>query len=108
AVTPSLLEWNDRLLPRLAQAAYQERHLPEGTLDPLRLAVLADALEDAGYAEGELVDHLREPGPHVRGCHAVDSLLASLTWPQGQARGHFRLVLQRGARGYFATVRLEI
>jgi len=31
----------------LADAAYHER-LPDGTLDPLRLAVLADALEEAG------------------------------------------------------------
>jgi hypothetical protein len=107
-VAPSLLEWHDRLLPRLARAVYEDRHLPEGTLDSLRLAVLADALEDAGYADGELVEHLRGPGPHVRGCHAVDSLLASLTWPRGRAHSHFRLVLQRGARGYFAAVRLEV
>src|SRR5205085_953808 len=32
----------------LARATYQERALPSGALDPARLAVLADALEDAG------------------------------------------------------------
>jgi hypothetical protein len=58
----------------LARAAYDERHLPSGDLDPLRLAVLADALEEAG-APGELVAHLRGPGPHVRGCFAVDLCL---------------------------------
>jgi hypothetical protein len=58
----------------LAQAAYDERHLPSGELDPHRLAVLADALEEAG-ASGELVAHLRSPGSHVRGCWPVDLVL---------------------------------
>jgi hypothetical protein len=57
----------------LAEAAYQERLLPSGQLDPARLAVLADALEEAG-AGGELLTHLRSAGPHVRGCWAVDLL----------------------------------
>lgn len=58
----------------LARAAYDERQLPSGELDLLRLAVLADALEEIG-APDELVAHLRSPGPHVRGCHAVDLIL---------------------------------
>jgi hypothetical protein len=58
----------------LARAAYDERHLPSGELDPHRLAVLADALEEVGAA-GELVAHLRGPGPHVRGCWAIDAIL---------------------------------
>jgi hypothetical protein len=58
----------------LARAAYDERHLPGGELDPERLAVLADALEEAG-APAELVAHLRSAGPHVRGCHAIDLIL---------------------------------
>jgi hypothetical protein len=59
----------------LARAAYDERQLPGGDLDTHRLAVLADALEEAG-AGGELVAHLRGPGPHVRGCHVVDLCLS--------------------------------
>jgi hypothetical protein len=59
----------------LAQAAYDERELPSGQLDPARLAVLADALEDAGATDADLLAHLRSPGPHVRGCYAVDLLL---------------------------------
>jgi len=39
-----------------------------------RLPILADALEDAGCADAELVRHLRGPEPHVRGCWAVDVL----------------------------------
>jgi len=59
----------------LAQAAYDERILPAGTLDPARLAVLADALEDAGCSDADLLSHLRGSGPHVRGCWVVDLLL---------------------------------
>jgi hypothetical protein len=42
-ISPAVLVWNDSTVVRLAQAAYEERHLPEGTLDNGRLAVLADA-----------------------------------------------------------------
>jgi hypothetical protein len=59
----------------LAQAAYDERHLPAGTLDADRLAVLADALEEAGCSDRAMLAHLRGPGPHVRGCWVVDLLL---------------------------------
>ena len=59
----------------LAQAAYDHRTLPAGTLDPERLAVLADALEEAGCTDAEILAHLRGPGDHVRGCWAVDTLL---------------------------------
>ncbi len=58
----------------LAQAAYLER-LPSGELDPARLAVLADALEEAGCTQAAILNHLRGPGPHARGCWAVDLLL---------------------------------
>ena len=39
------------------------------------LPVLADALEEAGCTDADLLGHLRGPGPHVRGCWAVDLLL---------------------------------
>jgi hypothetical protein len=58
----------------LATAAYEQRPLPGGGLDPARLCVLADALEEVGAAE-EVVTHLRGPGPHVRGCWALDLCL---------------------------------
>ncbi len=67
--------WRTPTAVALAQAAYDERSLPAGTLDPERLAVLADALEDAGCDNADIVDHLRGPGPHVRGCFVVDLLL---------------------------------
>jgi hypothetical protein len=74
AIDPTCLTWNDGLVQRLAQAAYDERSLPEGTLDPARLAVLADALEEAGCTDVVLLEHLRGPGPHVRGCWVIDLL----------------------------------
>ena len=75
APSPALPAWNDSLVPRMANAIYEERALPEGQLDPARLAILGDALEDAGCpADHELLQHLRAPGPHVRGCWVVDLL----------------------------------
>ncbi len=67
--------WRTAEAASLAQAAYEERLLPGGHLDSLSLAVLGDALEEAGCAEQTLLDHLRSPVPHVRGCWAVDSTL---------------------------------
>ena len=67
--------WQTPQVVALAQAAYDQRGLPAGTLDTTRLAVLADALEDAGCADADLLGHLRGPGPHVRGCFEIDALL---------------------------------
>ena len=39
------------------------------------MPILADALEDAGCTNADLLDHCRGPGPHVRGCWAVDLLV---------------------------------
>jgi hypothetical protein len=52
----------------LAQAIYDDR-----TFD--HLPILADALEDSGCDNQEMLTHLRGPGPHVRGCWVVDLLL---------------------------------
>lgn len=69
----------------LARAAYEGR-ADDGALDPVRLAVLADCLEEAGCDE-PILWHLRGEyeaapegwypygGPHVRGCWAVDLVL---------------------------------
>ena len=59
----------------LAEAADNERILPAGELEPARLAVLADALEEAGCSDEAILSHLRSAGPHVRGCWAVDLIL---------------------------------
>jgi hypothetical protein len=67
--------WQNPVVLALAQAAYDNRTLPAGTLEPNRLAVLADALEESGCADADILGHLRGPGPHVRGCFALDAIL---------------------------------
>jgi hypothetical protein len=52
----------------LAQAIYTDRALDQ-------MPILADALEKAGCANPEILGHCRGPGPHVRGCWALDLLL---------------------------------
>jgi hypothetical protein len=67
--------WLTPTVLALAHAAYDHRILPTGFIDPVRLGVLADALEEVG-ADSELLGHLRSPGPHVRGCWALDAILS--------------------------------
>jgi hypothetical protein len=65
----------------LARAAYEERVAPDPrrmgwlVLDPVHLQVLADALEEAGADDPEILGHLRGPVEHVRGFWCVDLLL---------------------------------
>jgi hypothetical protein len=67
--------WQTPAVVALAEAAYGNRIMPSGTLDPDRLAVLADALEETGCDNAFLLEPLRGPGSHVRGCAALDSIL---------------------------------
>jgi hypothetical protein len=70
-VEPSVLGWNDGCLVRLAAGMYRERDFSGE-----RMAVLADALHDAGVANEDIFQHCREGGVHVRGCWLVDLLLS--------------------------------
>lgn len=74
-IDSGLLAWRDATIPKLAQAAYDERELPAGCLQVDRLRVLADALEEAGCTSEVILSHLRGPGPHVRACWVLDLLL---------------------------------
>jgi hypothetical protein len=67
--------WLTPTVTNLATVAYQERNLHSRELDNIHLAVLADALEDAGCDNQDLLGHLRSSGPHVCGCFALDLLL---------------------------------
>jgi hypothetical protein len=67
--------WLTPTVLALTQAAYEKRCLPVGTLDNSLLAILADALEDAGCDNADIMNHCRQPGEHVRGCWVVDLLL---------------------------------
>jgi hypothetical protein len=74
-VVPAWAAWNGRVVERMAQEIYEERVLPLGTLDRTRLLVLTDALEEAGCVDESILEHLRAPIEHVRGCFVVDSIL---------------------------------
>ena len=67
--------WRTPTVLDLAHAAYSDR-LADGSLDNHRLAVLSDALEEAGCPPGHaLLEHLRSAGPHWRGAWSLDLLL---------------------------------
>jgi hypothetical protein len=40
-----------------------------------RMTMLAQALEEAGCHDPDILAHCRQPGPHVRGCWLLDLLL---------------------------------
>jgi len=61
--------WLTANVTALAQAIYDERAFD-------RMPILADALEDAGCTDAEILAHCRGAGPHVRGCWVVDLLLS--------------------------------
>lgn len=68
-IEPVWLSWSDHAVLGLARWIDEERHLEE-------LPYLADALTDAGCTEETLLRHLRDPGPHARGCWGLDLVLA--------------------------------
>jgi hypothetical protein len=59
----------------LAEAALERRDPSTGHLDPVRMALLGDALEDAGCSDRAVLEHCRAGGPHVYGCWVVDRIL---------------------------------
>ena len=65
AVDPSWLTTN---VLTLAAQMYTAR-------DFSAMPILADALQDAGCGNSDVLSHCRGPGPHVRGCWVVDLLL---------------------------------
>lgn len=60
--------WRSETVLALAAGIYAE-----GAFD--RLPILADALEEAGCDNTDILAHCRGPGPHVRGCWVVDLIL---------------------------------
>jgi len=65
---PAWLAWNGGTVVRVAEAVYRQREWD-------RLPILADALEEAGCDDADLLDHCRSAGEHARGCWALDVLL---------------------------------
>jgi hypothetical protein len=66
ALDPS---WLTSTATALARLMYDSR-------DFSAMPILADALQDAGCDNADILDHCRGPGPHVRGCWVVDKLLS--------------------------------
>jgi hypothetical protein len=64
-VNPS---WRTPTVASLAEAIYTEKAFD-------RMPILADALEDVGCDDADILKHCRRPGEHVRGCCVVDLLL---------------------------------
>ena len=60
--------WRTPAAVALARTAYEERRFQE-------LPLLADALEEAGCTDEAILEHCCNPGPHIRGCWAVDLVL---------------------------------
>jgi cell wall assembly regulator SMI1 len=70
AIDPTWLAWNDGTVLRLAQSIAEERAFD-------RLPILADALEDAGSTDTELLEHLRDTEiVHGKECWAINAILA--------------------------------
>lgn len=60
--------WRTTAVVALANGVYESR-------DFTVMSVLADALEDAGCTNNDILSHCRSDGPHVRGCFVVDAVL---------------------------------
>jgi hypothetical protein len=60
--------WLTPTVVGIATSLYEDRAFD-------RLPILADALEEAGCTNADLLLHCRQPGEHVRGCWAVDLVL---------------------------------
>ena len=60
--------WLTSTVVALAQGIYEERAFD-------RMPILADALQDAGCDNDDVLSHCRGNGPHVRGCWVVDLIL---------------------------------
>src|SRR5262249_38405908 len=60
--------WRTADMTLLAHGIYAEKAFD-------RMPILADALQDAGCDSGDILDHCRGHGPHVRGCWVVDLVL---------------------------------
>jgi len=60
--------WRTETVLALARVIYEERAFD-------RMPILADALQDAGCTDEDVLNHCRGPGPHARGCWVVDLIL---------------------------------
>jgi hypothetical protein len=60
--------WLTSSVVALATGIYEEKAFHQ-------MPILADALQDAGCDNEDILTHCREPAEHVRGCFVVDQVL---------------------------------
>jgi hypothetical protein len=60
--------WLTSTVLALARGIYEEKAFD-------RMPILADALQDAGCDNEDILNHCRQPGDHCRGCWVLDLLL---------------------------------
>src|SRR5262249_49188307 len=67
---PVLLDpaWRTPTVISIGTVIYDERQFED-------LPILADALEEAGCSQEEILSHCRGPGPHARGCWLLEAIL---------------------------------
>jgi hypothetical protein len=63
--------WRTPTVLALATGIYEERAFD-------RMPILADALQDAGCDNEDILNHCRHPGEHARGCWCVDLVLGKI------------------------------
>jgi hypothetical protein len=68
AIEPTQLAWSQGTVRKVAEAIYADRAFE-------LLGVLADALEEAGCSDAQVLAHLRSGSGHDRGCHVLDAIL---------------------------------
>jgi len=64
---PAWLSRNDAIVVRMAQAMTRSGEFAD-------IPILADALEEAGCDDANILDHCRGPAEHARGCWVLDLL----------------------------------
>jgi hypothetical protein len=64
----AILAWKDGTVVRMARTIYDNHFFED-------MPILADALEESGCTNADVLNHCRGPGPHARGCWVVDLLL---------------------------------
>jgi hypothetical protein len=67
-IDPEWLKLKDGTVRKVVQTIYNDLAFD-------RLPALADALEEAGCNDVDILTHCRGEGPHVRGCWVIDLLL---------------------------------
>jgi hypothetical protein len=67
-VSSACLSWHDGLIVSMARQMYDHRDFTD-------MPILADALEEAGCTDQEILAHCRLEGEHVRGCWVVDLVM---------------------------------